>query len=668
MSAPDFPVIETSGGNRPPNTVAERGGIALAVVALAGGLLIAAGNLLGSDAGPSASASPVAQASARPTPRQSPRQTPDPGPLEIVLIAGTPPPAAPSQPAPWQFNGWIRALVDQPLWTSPDSDRAETTELLQAGEIQYADEVPEEPGWLQVSSDGGPRGFILAADGETALIERLMPEPFLASGDVWGLAAGPNGFVATGYLPSMSDRASPSFTAFSPDGAAWQVVDLPISVTSVAWGPVGWLAVGWVGGAFTTPSTWIFRSEDGLRWDSLGAAPGLDYAGQLAGSESGYLMEASGQGYGELSEWFSSDGLSWRESDNPLLGRSGGGYPRVAAVGSGFYAWIGGDTPVGVIGQAFSPNGRTWHTVADGPIGVNMRLTTLGERIVATVTDADDGFVSFWTGAISGSTVAWDRPDREVVDASRAGYGLSALISDGQRALAFVWERATDSPSLWTSTDGTRWIPASLPAGAFGGIPRLAAGGSAGVVVVGSRQTVRGSNPIFWREVRPGAWEPEATPLVPLVPGPLGDDCPSPLEDMADFMAVDPAIAVACFGDAPFTFRAWSVGCPGCQPESSDQYEPAWLANPTTNPLFLQPIKSEAGSWRQVVTAPDLAIDPGWTGSWIEVTGHFDDPAAASCRWSPSYSSELYYTGQASFVESCRQQFVVTAVRVVDGP
>ncbi|MEX0710081.1 MAG: hypothetical protein WD116_02635 [Chloroflexota bacterium] len=666
MTDRDFPTIDTSGGASPPNTVAERGTIALAVLALVGGTLIALGNLLGGDGGPAVeSANPVAHATPRPS--RSPRPTPVP--LEVVVIPGTPPSAAPSEPEVWQFSGWIRALVDQPLWTSPDSDRAETTELLHAGEIRYADEVSEEPGWLQVRSDGGPPGFIVMTDGQTALVQRIMPEPYLASGEVWSLAAGPNGFVATGYLPGMSDRASPLFTAFSPDGAAWQMADLPIDVTSVAWGPAGWLAVGWVGGAITTPTTWVFRSEDGLHWDSLGAAPGLDYAGQLVGSESGYLMDVSGRGYGELSEWFSSDGLSWRESDNPLLGRSSQvGFPRLASVGSGFYAWIGGDTPVGVIGQAFSPDGRTWRAVADGPTGVNMKLTTLGDRIIATVTDPDDGFVSFWTGAISGSTVAWDPPHPDVVDASRAGYGVSALISDGRRALAFVWERATDAPSVWTSTNGTTWTPSPLPVGAFGGIPRLAAGGSAGMVVVGSRYTVRGSNPLFWREVRASGWEAEAPPLLPLVPSPSGDDCPGPLEDIVGFMAVDPAIAVACFGDAPVTFRAWSVGCPDCQPESSDQYVPQWLANPTTNPLFLQPIKSDAGSWRQVVTAPDLAIDPGWTGSWIEVTGHFDDPAAVSCRWSPTYSDEVHYTGQASFAENCRQQFVVTAVRVVDGP
>lgn len=665
MSAPEFPVIETSGGDRPPNTVAERGGIALAVVALAGGLLIALGNLLGSDAGPSASASPVAQA----TPRPTPRATPDSGPREIILVAGTPPSAAPSGSAPWQFSGWIRAVVDQPLWTSPDSDRAETTELLHAGEIRFAEEVPEEPGWLQLSGDGGPRGFVVMADGETALVQRIMPEPYLASAEVWTLTAGPNGFVATATLPTVSDRGSPTLTAYSSDGAAWQIVDLPISVvTSVAWGPAGWLAVGWVGEMTATPATWVFRSDDGVHWNSLGTAPGLDYAGQLVGSESGYLMQASGSGYAEWSEWFSSDGLAWTESDDGLLGGSTmGPYPRVAAVGSGFYAWNEDELPAGVAGHAFTADGRTW-TFADedAPAGLNLKITSVGSRLIAAVTDAVDGTVRFRTATVDGPTLTWD-PYRGT-ETEFSGLGVASLVSDGRRVVAILWERTTDALVAYSSLDGQTWAPTALPAAGFGGIPRLVAGGPAGMVVVGSRQTSRGSNPIFWHDAPDGRWTAEPSPIFPLVPGPSADDCPGPLVDVVDFLVVDPATAVACFADTPATFRAWSVGCPDCQPESSLQYEPEWLANPTTHVLYLQPIQSGAGGWRGVKTAPNMALDPAWTQSWIEVTGHFDDPAAASCRWTPSVAEESYYAGQFWFVEGCRTQFVVTEVRVVDGP
>jgi hypothetical protein len=94
--------------------------------------------------------------------------------------------------------------------------------------------------------------------------------------------------------------------------------------------------------------------------------------------------------------------------------------------------------------------------------------------------------------------------------------------------------------------------------------------------------------------------------------------------------------------------------------------ESAWLAAPAANLLFLSPTESGIG---QVVAVlpPALATSPpaAWLDTWLEVRGHFDDAAAATCRytgWPP------YYGAAESTVEACRQQFVVSSLKVVSGP
>ena len=81
------------------------------------------------------------------------------------------------------------------------------------------------------------------------------------------------------------------------------------------------------------------------------------------------------------------------------------------------------------------------------------------------------------------------------------------------------------------------------------------------------------------------------------------------------------------------------------------------------------------GVWMQAVVPravmpPTLALVPAkeWLGAWLEVTGHFDDPLAETCRFTPSRVELEDYAGAIWGVNDCRHQFVVTAVRLVDGP
>jgi len=118
---------------------------------------------------------------------------------------------------------------------------------------------------------------------------------------------------------------------------------------------------------------------------------------------------------------------------------------------------------------------------------------------------------------------------------------------------------------------------------------------------------------------------------------------------------------VACYGSAPLTFDATWYGfgeadCPTAP-------EPAWLA---CSPYSLQPF----GDTRKF-GAPELfvAVDPSvslsvlFTESFpqIRVTGHFDDPAAQTCRETNQPDAQSL-APVAVMIERCRGTFVVTQV------
>ena len=117
---------------------------------------------------------------------------------------------------------------------------------------------------------------------------------------------------------------------------------------------------------------------------------------------------------------------------------------------------------------------------------------------------------------------------------------------------------------------------------------------------------------------------------------------------------------VACYGNAPLTFDATWLG--GGVADCPTAPEPAWLA---CSAFSLQP----AGDARKV-GAPQLfvAVDPSASLSvpsepypQVRVTGHFDDPAAQTCRATepfPGVSPEPV----SVMIENCRRQFVVTQV------
>jgi len=525
-------------------------------------------------------------------------------------------------------------------------------------------------GWLHVNTPS-PQGWVATLDAGTPLAERYSQAWGAWSASIWTVAGGDDGFLAISSPGGRSEQVLGPMAMVSADGARWRAVEeVPPEWTagwspSIAWGPAGWLSAVVVDDG-SGPRVWFSQSEDGRDWGSLGVLDSLprdSWMGQLVASERGYLLSTSGN---RSSFWFSIDGITWRESEE--AGLSQGPSVRTVATPFGFYAWADdnwGGPATEPAEAVFSVDGRTWSAVEDGPAGTARQITSVGDRLVGMDVDPVSGATRLWVGLRARNSLVWLR-DTDGEAAFRDAVP-SSLISDGEQAVAFGWDRSSEDPFVWTlGPEG--WARSRLPA-AFDGIPRLAAGGPMGLVVVGSRPTSRGLNPIIWHQTASGSWAPERSPTLPVTPDPTPDECGAPPRDALDYVVLDRVLAIACLGGEPITFRAWAAECEGCYGSGDGTSEGAWLLGLTGDQLYLSPVRDDTGGWwNPAVVHPSLEYDASWPRNWLEVTGHFDDPAASNCRHTPSPAELWWYEGRQATVNQCRQQFVVTEVTVVSGP
>lgn len=661
MTDPELSRLEMSQGTQPPSGLGERILVALAAIALVGGLLIAVANAVADD-------DEVALASESPSvaPVRTPRPTATPAPPRVATIQEPDVEIVPIE-EPYQFNGWIRALSDLIIRSRPALDAVEIG-ILKMDEIamvSHQDLQVDEVGWLFLDERQGWVATVV--DGE--LLAHLYEYPrFLSSGWINSLTAGPDGFVAT--LTSGSDSYAYEFPApaASTDGARWRPAgSSPFDSwsSSLAWGPAGWLAASYVSDA-SRGRVFIWSSPDGLRWSRLGMLAGVEneYVGQLLGSDHGYLLEtysergSNGNGTGL---WSSLDGLTWNESVDPLVGRPRFGDRRIVAVSRGFYMFDA--SLVGPHPSAFSADGEHWSEVVDGPNGPSLQITASRDRIVA-IDSREKAAPHVWSGSLANDRLTWGRWRQS--DPAFSGGVVTQLSSDGRSLFAFGWDWATQDPLVWTG-DGEHWRRSPLPE-RFGGLPLMAAAWPGGVVVVGHRPSLRGDNPVFWHRTAVGGWLPEPDPVMPEVPDPPADECAALPTDFLAFSVVDVGATIVCHGAAPITFRAWSVECAGCSGYMAGKAEPAWLLKPDINQLYLSP-KERYGDWQStVILSPSVTYDRFLTSNWVEVTGHFDDPTARTCHVEPAAEELAWWAGPQSVIDQCRQTFVVTEVAVVSGP
>jgi hypothetical protein len=657
--------LEMSPGMEPPSGLGDRVLVGLAVVALLGGALIAVANVL-----PDPEEVAHASEAPSPPPARTPRPSPTPQPPRLAALVEPDTEFVPQQP-PFGFDGWIRALRDLPIRAEPVLDAPEVG-VFEEGDIAQVSglEDPSESGWLMLQERGG---WIPGTVDGVDVIRRYEYPSYHGSGWVHSLTAGPDGFVAVLSPAGGPDTAyEPARPVTSIDGARWRPSDAsPFrswGVNAVASGPAGWLAAGYVSDD-TNGRIWIWSSTDGVAWTRLGMLEGVhdEIVTQLLASDHGYLMETYAHSRGSSpfgTLWSSPDGLLWRESPDPLPGHGFQGERRIAALHEGYYAWDGGlDGTATGASAAFSEDGLSWNEVQIGPNGANVRLTSHAGRLVATDLERTTLATRVWSGVVADRQVIWIQTG---LDAAFMGGVVSQLVSDGTRVLAFGWDLATDEAVVWTG-DGKQWVRASLP-DSLGGIPLVAAAGPKGAVVVGYRRSLRGDNPIFWHRSGTGRWLPEADPILIAVPDPSGDDCPALPDEFLEYLVVDAAAVVSCYGPTPITFRAYSVPCSDCSGTMEGNPQPAWLLNPDDH-LWLSPDDAHTDWTATAVLDPSLIpLDPAWTQAWLEITGHFDDPAAATCHREPLADEMAYWYGMQPFIDQCRMTFVVTDVTVINPP
>jgi hypothetical protein len=255
----------------------------------------------------------------------------------------------------------------------------------------------------------------------------------------------------------------------APDGN-WSLVSaavlggLPGHLTSVAEGPLGWIAVGSVKNGTVEPMA--YQSADGMTWSPLPiltALAGTDaqFLGVAAGP-GGYLV-AGRQGNGKNTSaalWHSNDLQSWSDGSS---GKTGSLTVAAVSAGNGFVA-VGSENSCHTIWT--SPDGTHWaaHDLAkpDGAQAATLTSVAVGAsgRIVAAGFATKDGsHVPIVVGSADGGA-----QQTQVVLAAASGIGTVTAVaatSDGFVAVGLEGPASAQRAVTWTSTDGLTWSAAS---------------------------------------------------------------------------------------------------------------------------------------------------------------------------------------------------------------
>ncbi|HEX6140535.1 MAG TPA: hypothetical protein VF013_08760, partial [Candidatus Limnocylindria bacterium] len=641
--------------------------------ALVGGALIAVAKVL-PESNETAEATRTQAPSATVTPSRTPRPRPTPTPFpaappQITVQPGEVP--DPVEYPPW-IAGWLRAIEDVPIYETVSANASEVR-VMHAGEAAYVSSygVDSPPRWFTVEAPQ-PAGFI-RYDATDPRMEFISQATGISSPSIWSLVAGESGFLAFGVGAAPANENQPPLLVASTDGERWTNVHDQFRAEwfgSAVWGPAGWLALTPVD-TVNGPRAWVWRSPDGTHWDALGSLEDMTtgYPGPMAAAAGGYLAIIPNASGSHNRAWYTEEGELWEERPVPETANRPDAQPRLVGLPAGFFAWSdGGGYPRSPASAAiaFSPNGWDWTVAEDGPSTTGLQLIQVGTEVRAISIKPGGRRFEAWIGAVDGATIRWSRDPQQ---ATFDGRGVSALASDGERGLAVGWDFASGDAMGWLLEDGD-WRQVRIPARTEDVFPAMLAGGEGGFVLVGGDPSLRATNPVAWHSSDGRTWSAVPVPLAPRIGDPQPSECqPIGTMDAVTFATMDRVLALVCLGDTPLTFRAYSARCDGCYGGWPGTFEPGWLANPTQNKLYLSPIESD-GYYSEAIVDPSLRVTADWQNVWVEVTGHFDDPAAMDCTWRPSAEANSYYYGGwvGPIVTSCRQQFVVTQVTVVDGP
>lgn len=208
----------------------------------------------------------------------------------------------------------------------------------------------------------------------------------------------------------------------------------------------------------------------------------------------------------------------------------------------------------------------------------------------------------------------------------------------------------------------------------LGRAARLIAGGLVVTLVAGCASATPSAHPNDAESIRPpseaptlGQPSPTLAPSSTTVP----TACPGAAVDLQAVAEVKPAARATCFGSRELTLRGWvfepTDAVFDCVITGGDP--PPWLLCATEHQLLTAeerpPGPLDDLAFMRVAADPDGPVGrihlgdvsgPVPVNTWVEVTGHFNDPAAAACG-----------ALGADFRTDCAGTFVLTAVTVV-GP
>jgi len=141
-------------------------------------------------------------------------------------------------------------------------------------------------------------------------------------------------------------------------------------------------------------------------------------------------------------------------------------------------------------------------------------------------------------------------------------------------------------------------------------------------------------------------------------------ECPSSPMTHNQLTALLPLEALHCFGRNDIVVTG-TADTPGSSPPNAIRITPEWLGGPA--PAFLR--LEGAGQWLVEFRAdPEIQLDVPERGDVVRVVGHFEDPAATSCRAAVdrevSGDDPVQLPDPARVILDCRATFVWTDYEV----
>lgn len=649
------------------------GAIVLSAVLL---LLVAGGLVIATLSAPLSVGQPVESRSPTPTPATSvgPSAAPvTPRPTETMEPTGTP------APTPEPVTAAVLPTVDHPFAAIVLVNELRVRESpgdgipvgsLQAGQII---EIHGEPqavdgvDWYPSQASEDTYGWVSAGPETDPYLELHRPLARQLPASVEDVVGSSAGYLAWGTNARRSDEVATRFVTVSANGVDWQRAELPIGPDVAqylhgAHGPAGWVLVA-TNGDLTGPGG-VWRSDDGLAWHEVDASiPAGVVPEDLLGTAAGYVLSVRDDrpANSRAMVFTSADGMTWRQLDPDLAFGL-----RLARLADGFVAFGQGESDDLYVRTSI--DGQTWATGPDLSLqggGTTPMVEVIdGDLLVmASVSDITRSELRVWRSSPTGP-FAWNRqPDLEALFTAQS---IAIVESDGD-SMIFGGQRFSDgADAWWRSDDGLQWEAIDPVGASLVDLQPLLVAGPNGFVGVTHELTPAGPNPRFIGTHTGVDWGVSATSVLGTVDSAVVGACPQPPETMLEWLAVPGAIGAECFGSSPITFTAWHADAGGCGGFAPGRYEPVWLASPfALGRLILTPMEIQWGGCGSAVVAPEAPDLPA-TQQWVEVTGHWNDQAAADCHYipDPSYPG----AGEAHLAFRCRTSFVATTVTPTTAP